>query len=443
MPPLVATGILPSLAAVRPVIDGYFARSIPLTTPSSSYAHGKGIFLTNESQFPRAIAPIEDAGGAYVGVGQLMSFTYPAWQQARHAYAVDLNRLVPLGFIPMFGALLCMATDRAAFISLISGRDPVAAPFVNGEAPESLLEAIRGERADERAFDALIRGLMEMIAERLPPGARTTTASTIQYWMQQLKRSCEHHRPNDPDFPGYFGRMAQADAAGRGALLASDESYRRSRELFLEGRITGIASDLFRGGLAAARADFRARGLVLRTLYISNIEGLAMNSGVPSLCACERPDAAEEFDELCRLYASLRIASASGDVRLITANALSPTIVRPLGRFLERAIPRLPRIDDCARAAIPVYPLRNSVERHAAKPRERRLASIGEDLQRWPSMSEIFDQARLLSAASPLSATALDELLRGRSSAYAGRLGEPSRGLVLRNFQDLGFIAAG
>ncbi len=443
MPPLIAPSISSSLAAVRPLVESYFSRSLPLANASSSYAHGKGIFLTNESQFPRAIASIEDAGGAYIGVGQLMSFAYPAWQRAEHAYAVDLNRLVPFGFIPMFGALLCMAEGRAAFTALISGRDPGAAAALSARDPETILEAIRGQRPDERSFNALIRGLQVMIAERLPPGARTTTTSTIQYWMQQLRRSCEHHRPNDPDFPGYFGRMSQSDGAGRGGPLASDASYQRCRELFLQRRITGIASDLFRGGLAAARADVKSRGLSLRTLYISNIEGLAMNSGVPSLCACERPDAEEEFEELCRLYASLRIASATRTVRLITANALSPTIARPLQRFLERAIPPFGRIDDCARAAIPVYPLRNSVERHAGKPMELRIAAIREDLRRWEPMSELFDRARALAAGPRLSAAAFDRALRDRSGAYAGWLREPSRGLVLRNFRDLGFIAAG
>lgn len=443
MPPLIATSLVSSFAAVRPVVDSYFARSLPLANPSSSYSCGKGIFLTNESQFPRAIASIDGTGGAYVGVGQLLSFTYPAWQRAAHAYAVDLNRLVPFGFIPMFGALLCMAETRAGFISLISGRDPEMTAAMNAADPEALLEGIRRERADDHLFDQLVRGLVEMIAERLQPGARVATAEAIRYWMRQLKRSCERHPPIDQDFPGYFNRLIQADAAGRGAPLASDESYRRCRELFLQGRITGIASDLFRGGLAAARADIAARGLTLQTLYISNIEGLAMNSGVPSLCACERPDAQDEFEELCRLYGSLRHAASSTAAQLITANALSPTIVRPLSIFLERAIPRLPGIADCARAAIPVYPLRNSVDRHAYKSGGRRLAAIQNDLQRWPSMAEIFDKARALAAASPLSTSAFDQRLRDRSSAYTAWLGEPSRGLVLRNFQDLGFIAAG
>jgi len=369
------------MGPLAPALDGYFERTNRFVHETSYSASIDGdTFLTNEEDYPAALGAIADRGGAYVGVGELMSFTYPAWQGAHHAYAVDRNRDIPLGFVPMYGALLAMAQNRLEFLSLVSGRpipqDLRSSP-PEGTDYEELIAIAGLYEHDAEFFDIVTAGLTTAIASRLPEGARRSTDHAVRTWMKRFRNDLAFPKPklmSEGDWLSYFWNsgarlklLGLADGQGRGGTLASEEAFQRERELFLEGRITGVAASLGRGGFELVRAAMGEDEASV--VYLSNVEHMhhqnLINGSEPGL-----------EEKLLNFYAGLNDLPGAAESLLISADGRRPTVVSDLMESADAVYPIGMRAGEGALAFRALYPLRSAVLKQLDRPLDERIRAL-------------------------------------------------------------------
>ncbi|MBN1283670.1 MAG: hypothetical protein JXA24_07870 [Proteobacteria bacterium] len=362
--------------SLKHVMEGYFDRSKPMISAGSDSSSKVDFFLTNERGYTSAIGSIKDNGGAFVGVGRCVPVTYAAWQNASHAYVVDRKAAIPLGFTPIYGAWLCMAGSRIEFLSLILGRPLQRTINAEGFSAEDIVDIVQS-----MPFDAsFARSVVSAIASTFTISARTSGVHSLKgvlmEWMAKLDKAFYRHRRSTGEEMNPAAALMRHDPQGRGGALSSDASFMRQRDVFLEGRITGVSGDMIEGGLDIVEADMRRRGERLGALYISNIEDLLLFN---YLFDERKPDVYTRVLRVQRYYDFYRRIAAVPDAEdafVISAKKRRVTSVDRVARYVRRSIPLELGVDQATNAAKDFYRLRVDVEFLKGFPLMERLERI-------------------------------------------------------------------
>lgn len=322
-----------SRAQVGPFLDGYFERTLEKTGGETDisfrkHQHDKSFtsyFLTSEPEYTKVLREIEGRGGTFVGVGQAVPITYAAWQESSRAYIVDRDASVPLGFTPLFGALLLMAPTRAEFLSLALARPIPASGGVWREADlggDDLLRVFAEIPSNDALAAAIEETMISEIGARVPVALREGTREAVHKSLGEL-------RCFDTIWGSPVSILIKKDAEGRGGPLADEASYQRHRRLFLENRVTGVVADMAGSAMQLFARQLEVDGDEVRVVYLSNIENWlfveANTLGVYSV--------------LHAFYANLLELPGAAEAVVAEAIDLFHSNVEALSSYVERAIP--------------------------------------------------------------------------------------------------------
>jgi len=237
-----------------------------------------------------------------------LPFTHAAYQRATHAYIVDYNASVPFLEVPIYGAMLCMAKNRAEFISLALQKPlpTVIKLFSDQKAGDSLIEIIDSTCNRDLQFAKIVQ----------------ETATTSIFSRAPIQGPLQYYSSSVFEL---FSRvpalsvLALDDGTGRGGPLSSEEAYNLHRNLFLGGKITGAPFDMM------SSADMSRIQETPGVIYISNVEEWLQLNDVP-------PEKVHDF------YKNMSFMAAK-DTLVIHAMMISDVEVEPVREWISGAIP--------------------------------------------------------------------------------------------------------
>ncbi len=431
------------LSPVSPVLDGYFERSNPHVYPSSFFGYGMFNYLINEHDFPSAIGSIEGVGGAYVGLGPIFGFTNAAWQGASHSWAIDCNRRVPFGFIPLYGALLATSRNRLEFLSLISGRpmsEELRLSNAGGATPAELVRLTKDVPYDDKFFNAVSSSFMGAVASRAPFADSMPIVEITAHWMHEFRKS---FMPNGKDLQKMYGPhsvFVVTDSEGRGGTISSEDQFRRERDLFLEGRITGVAAEIAKEGLDVVERSMEEGRDAPKVFYISNVEDHFFINYEKGGILDQYGSYADIWDAVYVFYKRMREVMSAPDAMVVSALSLKRTTVQNSAQYVRNAIPLHRPIKEAAETAFDFYRFRRAVAREHRKPMSERIDLV----QKAPEISErlrmVCGEMKAISNGKSLHIETVREHLSMASQEFRVLLRPWEREMFLRNMVDLGVI---
>lgn len=393
--------------------DSYFARTNELTGNGAlDFAALPNFRLTNETGYPRVLSRIRNIGGAYMGVGAALGAVFASEMSASYAFMVDCNAGMPYGFIPLYGALLAMAPTRAHFASLVVGH-PLSHETISGLYAASGIDII--DAAQDQFSDKSFRQTVED-AIRTVIGTSSQNESAVKSameWFLAMRGGITE-----------LYKLNREDGSGNGGPLVSEGNYQRHRELFLSGRVTGMATDMSAKNLMLIRSALSAMGVPLSLLYVSNVEAwLSVEKG-----------------DLYSFYENLRQLASRWNPLVISSLHVQRPTVFDLASYLARAIPfGLPQ-KDAARVAEEFRVLRYYIM--WGKNLSLTTEDILSNLQKRNPVSEIntlmTDVASVYNG-SPLGWHEFEEKMLEKSEIYR-KFRVPVRELFILNMMDAGII---
>lgn len=332
---------------LEPILEGYFERTryfSPDVTIPEEQDTLPGYFLTGEWNYAQTLPKIANTGDVYIGVNRALNSTFAAWAGVDHAFGVDIDRTIPFGFLPLWNLLLAVAPSRVHFVALALGRPLRSYPSehfeeVSGEQIVKWVEA----RSYNSAYSMSLRRILASIIEAAS-GVRGAEHLALMSLEKLLST------------PHELFKLAQTNAQGQGGLLSSEEAYRRERDLFLQGRMTGVLADLATTGINKLFGVLKAMDLSLGLLYLSNVEQWIF----------ELMDIGEDDGRAWKFYKNLQMLQkiSEGNPLVISSIDVHRPVVYGLGEYLGMSIPFGVGKEYGARLAHQYFALRQSVIRY-------------------------------------------------------------------------------
>ncbi len=440
-PERVGAGWIFEAGRLENLVKGYYERSAPHIYEGARSDLEGGYFLTNEQGYYSAIGAIKGRGGAYLGAGQMLSYTYAAWQGATHAYSIDINTRVSMAAIPLYGILLAISADRFELLSLLYGKPiPKTEEWVKliDEPTDFLVKRLKGLKRDI-AFEMAIGNAVKIAMHKYYE--ESENAGHVMEYLKSFREAIEsdNHSPNVHP----LSILRAKDAKGRGGALSSEAQLRRERDIFIDGRITGVASPMEGRGIAAVAADMAKRDIALGVLNISNVEDWLFEDYEQARHGGGKFDPEATARSIAAFYRNILGLPALADALLISAKGCWPTSVDGLRRYVANSIPPDAGHDEAARSADLLYSLRREetrARRHPLKNKPRLLEEYGGF---GPAFRQIFAVLREGWRGSPLPRAEAESALNDGSHYFRNTLTDWERGAVLRVLEDAGMIARG
>jgi hypothetical protein len=334
---------------IRPVIGAYFERSeyfSPDAAISPRFDSMPGYFLTGEWNYSAVLEKIMNAGDVYVGVSRALGSTFPAWAGSEHSFSVDVDPTVPFGFLPVYSVLLAMSPSRVHFASFVLGR-PLR------KYPSERFEEMTGEQiikwVEARSYNGaysltMRKAIASLIGEVTDvEGAGNAAEVVMDAFLSR---------------PGELHKLAETDRSGRGGLLSSEAAYRRERDLFLQGRITGVFADLATTEINPLLKVLKAMKLSIGLLYLSNVEEWIF----------EGLHLGEDKERAWKFYKNLAALQkiSDGQPLIISAIDYLNPLVFGLSEYINMSIPLGAGRDWAVRLAFEYFQLRQNIMRDQA-----------------------------------------------------------------------------
>jgi hypothetical protein len=246
---------------------------------------------SNEQSYLHVLGPMRERGvegGAYIGVGPDQNFSYMAAQRPWMAYIVDLRRDNLVHHL-LLKALFQESGSRMEYLALLFGRATDGLETEGFDLPvDSLLarlESLPGGAGSPEAEGAVARiaARVETFGLELDENAAGTLDRFHRSFIQDGPdlRFTSFGRETRTQYPTFATLLTERDLEGRqGSYLADRESFRFIQALQNTNRVVPVVGDL--SGPSALRAvgeDIRARGLIVRAFYTSNVEYYLWNAG--------------------------------------------------------------------------------------------------------------------------------------------------------------------
>jgi hypothetical protein len=280
-------------------------------------------FTSNETEVADVFTLLRQrgtAGDVFLGVGPEQNFTYIAAVRPRMAFVIDIRRQAVVQHL-MFKALFEMAADRADFVSLLFSKPRPAADradFVSllfskprpaaidtATSGPDLWSAFRMVRSDTAmaiaTHDRIVDHLTHRHGFRLDP-QELAQLRHVYMAFQRFGPAITTRGPpsgRGGDFL-YLTGFAEDSAGEVHTFLSSEENFRVVKSLHERNLIVPVSGDF--AGPKAIRAIgeyLRARKLVLRAFYVSNVEqylfGDALDKGFYANVATLPLDSASVF----------------------------------------------------------------------------------------------------------------------------------------------------
>ncbi len=408
-----------ALDAVIPVLKGYFARSRVLSKGAVAFPNGNSLpsfFLTNEWDYADMLGEIRNAGDVYIGSGRALNFTFAAHAGSDHAFATDNTGFVPFAFVPAMGIMTAMAPTRAHFVSLATGvplRDHHRTRFA--EMPgDAILDRFE-RRSYDPAFSMVMRGAVARAVSEA--GLYPDGAADVENILVRL-----------------LSRSFELDRLKRG-LLSSEEQYASERDIFLQGRITGVFAGPDGAGTGPLLGVLKALNMSAGVVYISDMERhiferFELEAG-----------SAESRERVLGFYRELyRISrSAASNPAVVSALDMNHLAVFGLRDYIGMSIPWGADGEESARRAFEFFHLkRNAMAVRRTNNRPKMLLDMI-DYELEPVPRHLVAAARKAAGGEPSDMRVFHTNMMSRSGIYRG-LRPPVKRMFLLNMRALGVV---
>lgn len=196
-------------------------------------------FISNETGYLHIVGKLRElraSGGAYIGVGPELNFTYIAKVRPRIAFIVDIRRQALIQYL-LFKAIFHLSENRAQFLSRLFSK-PLEGPDAPGRGAslDALLSYFNQAPATEEAFTANRKSILRTIEQDFQFSLSRRDHSSLAYvysvfWQENLRSM---FRIGGRDFRSFWrGRfptlrdlMLATDLEGEpGHFLASEDDY--------------------------------------------------------------------------------------------------------------------------------------------------------------------------------------------------------------------------
>lgn len=246
---------------------------------------------SNEQSYLHVLGPMRTLGvqgGAYLGVGPDQNFSYMAAQRPWMAYIIDLRRDNLVHHL-LLKALFLESSSRMEYLALLFGRGTDSLDGSTYALPvDSLLDrlvALPGGAGTGEAEAAVerIAARVETFGMELDENARGTLDRFHRAFIQEGPelRFSSFGREARTQYPTFATLLTETDLEGRqGSYLADRDAFLFIQALQATNRVVPVVGDL--SGPSALREvgdDVRARGLIVRAFYTSNVEYYIWNAG--------------------------------------------------------------------------------------------------------------------------------------------------------------------
>ena len=268
--PVAATATDPSSAFV-----------LAFTQFSESGAKFRGDnLISNEGSYLEVASELASRrGGVYLGVGPEQNFSYIALSRPELAVIVDIRRDNALLHL-LYKAIFETAHDRTEFLCTLLTRKCTAE---DAPAPAATIDSILGRVGkappDREGFESRHLALAERLRARSELGLSDADFAGIERLHRQfLDRGpgarFEGEGPPGLGYPTLAELLRSRSSEGKlGSFLSNDALFRTVQDLERQDRVQFVVGDFGQvGALRRIAEDLRARSLVLRTFYVSNVE---------------------------------------------------------------------------------------------------------------------------------------------------------------------------
>lgn len=236
--------------------------------------------ISNEGSYLDVASELSSqSGGVYLGVGPEQNFSYIALSRPELAVIVDIRRDNALLHL-LYKAIFETARDRREFLCALLTRrcSEQGAPPLDATI-ESILGYVADAPPDREGFELRHRALAERLRSRRALGLSDADFSAIERLHREFsKRGLDAHFEAEGApklrYPTLAELLRSQSPDGKlGSFLSSDALFRVVKDLEREDRVQFVVGDFGQvGALRRVAENLRARSLVLRTFYVSNVE---------------------------------------------------------------------------------------------------------------------------------------------------------------------------
>jgi hypothetical protein len=219
------------------------------------------------------------SGGAYVGVGPDQNFSYIARVRPTVAYIIDVRRDNLLLHL-LFKALFARAETRAAYLSLLTGRDPPgdADRWKNATLNDIVAYIDQAKPAGDP--NSRVRQSLRETIRTFGVALEPTDYETIERFHRAFIEAglgLQFHtfnRPPQPYYPTLRQLLLATDRSRRmWNYLASEADFQFLRSMQARNAIVPVVGDVAGShAMRAIGAAIASRRLQVSALYISNVE---------------------------------------------------------------------------------------------------------------------------------------------------------------------------
>jgi hypothetical protein len=279
---------LPASSDLPPGIgDSEFAGLMTTLSERGGTFH-TGNFVSNETMVSEAIELLEDqphTGGAYIGVGPEQNFSYIVTLQPDLAFILDLRRDNLLQHL-MYKAVAELSADRGEFLSRLFSRPRPPRTAYDDELPV-MVNMLRKVKASDELFTRNLADVLEHLTVRRQLPLTEQDRRRLASLYERFKKDGPEitYAGRTPAWPTFAEIVTDTDAGGVGrTFLATEARFQRLKAYHERNLIIPVVGNF--AGPTALRAigeAIRARGLVVRAFYLSNVEqylfGPAISTG--------------------------------------------------------------------------------------------------------------------------------------------------------------------
>jgi len=247
-------------------------------------------FVSNETSFQYVIPELQRStrpGGVYLGVAPDQNFTYLVALKPRIAFIVDIRRQNMIHHL-MYKAMIEMAPDRAAFLSLLFAR---ARPtgLDTASTPEALFNAYANVSPDTLVFAKNLAAIGDWLMKRHGFGLSPSDLQSLDYVYRAFATAGPDITYGFPNGGGRgFGRwpsfaqlMLETDGTGSNrSYLATEANFRVLKELETNNLIVPLVGN-FSGDktLRTVGRYLKEHGVTVTAFYTSNVEQYLFQQG--------------------------------------------------------------------------------------------------------------------------------------------------------------------
>jgi len=238
-------------------------------------------FVSNEISYQEvlpALSRLAKPGGVYFGVASEQNFTYIDVVRPKVAFIFDVRRQNQIQLL-MYKALFEIADNRIDFVSLLFSRKRPAGLGANSSV-EAVFQAIADAKPDPQLYATTLQAIKDRLVRQRRFALSADDQQKLEYVFNVFYRGGPRMdygfastAPN-PYVPSYHMLAVTNDGRGKNwVYLASNESYRRIREMHQKNLIVPLVGDFTGGKAIRTVAQYvKDRGSTISVFYISNVE---------------------------------------------------------------------------------------------------------------------------------------------------------------------------